>query len=565
MGNIKATLQGGLQNDYGIFNLNADMLHYIKVDIITNGGQYVESQEADFQHGSTNGLRDHEGIKPIDFATPNWDTYGPVLATKLTNYFADRINSMATQELWENYSVYGNQFSLEFDIIEGQDDSTYQNVNFSYPSYSNENIDFNGRKYRTYTLSTLYSSGVEMKAYIIHFSKYYYVYNTVSGSQQTLRPLLYYTEDLDTYNMGIYEQTESGSTDSIGIPYVKTLLGIEWYRHKSGWHRCEEIFHSVRSFDTTARVNAAGTGAITGGYGAWNKFCSDEESSGSGHDWSMFASNPADRPTFENYSAKQWASIPEGFSLWGLGGGHEYYINNKNEGHLDDTTKLPNSYTSVFNPQSVKRRRTSREGGHVHGSSGGNDSFIGVMFRLDKNSNHHIFNTYFPVWGNDFNNGNISQVIKYKGSNPSYPKYVGMILASILTSIYVYGDEPSGTIKYVQDVVYLQDHSTIYTKDVVYRAYVEFGQGSANTSNDLLLMHKSNYKEYVERLKTFITTSEDDPTNYDDPDKVFNDNKSSLSKQFTYSPSTNFNAKLRAVAGPPFSFDKTRIFSGYNC
>jgi hypothetical protein len=90
---------------------------------------------------------------------------------------------MATQELWENYSVYGNQFSLEFDIIEGQDDSTYQNVNFSYPSYSNENIDFNGRKYRTYTLSTLYSSGVEMKAYIIHFSKYYYVYNTVSGSQ----------------------------------------------------------------------------------------------------------------------------------------------------------------------------------------------------------------------------------------------------------------------------------------------------------------------------------------------------------------------------------------------
>jgi hypothetical protein len=43
MGNIKATLQGGLQNDYGIFNLNADMLHYIKVDIITNGGQYVES------------------------------------------------------------------------------------------------------------------------------------------------------------------------------------------------------------------------------------------------------------------------------------------------------------------------------------------------------------------------------------------------------------------------------------------------------------------------------------------------------------------------------------------
>jgi hypothetical protein len=41
-------------------------------------------------------------------------------------------------------------------------------------------------------------------------------------------------------------------------------------------------------------------------------------------------------------------------------------------------------------------------------------------------------------------------------------------------------------------------------------------------------MHKSNYKEYVERLKTFITTSEDDPNNYDDPDKVFNDNNINL-------------------------------------
>jgi hypothetical protein len=43
MGNIKATLQGGLNIDYGIFNLDANMLYNIKVDIITSGGQYVES------------------------------------------------------------------------------------------------------------------------------------------------------------------------------------------------------------------------------------------------------------------------------------------------------------------------------------------------------------------------------------------------------------------------------------------------------------------------------------------------------------------------------------------
>lgn len=96
-----------------------------------------------------------------------------------------------------------------------------------------------------------------------------------------------------------------------------------------------------------------------------------------------------------------------------------------------------------------------------------------------------------------------------------------MILASILTSIYVYGDEPSGTIKYVQDVVYLEDHSTIYTKDIVYRAYVQFEANSENTNNDLLLMRNSSYSIYLDSLKGFI--SEDD-----DEDNVFNENNVNL-------------------------------------
>jgi hypothetical protein len=43
MGNIKIKVQGGLHTDYGIFNLDIDMIHYVKVDIITSGAQYVES------------------------------------------------------------------------------------------------------------------------------------------------------------------------------------------------------------------------------------------------------------------------------------------------------------------------------------------------------------------------------------------------------------------------------------------------------------------------------------------------------------------------------------------
>lgn len=539
MGNIKITLQGGLHADYGIFNLDANMLRYIKVDVITSGDQYVESQEAGYQHGSTSGLRDHEGIKPIDSNIPVWDNYGPTLATKLTNYYKDKIQSMSSDEIWDNYSIYGNQFSLEFDKEEGEQDVAYDGSELSYVSYLNEEVPFDTRVYKTYDLETLYNSGIEMKAYIIHFSKYYYVYNTVSGSQQTLRPLLYYASDLDLYNMGIYEMQESGEEDVTGIPYVRNLIGLEWYRHKSGWHRCEEIYHTVRSFDTTARFNSN----VVGAYGDPTNFCEDEESSGNGHDWSQFATNPKDRPTFENYSTKEWGSIPEGFSLWGLGGDHGYYICSNNTPYSDDTTKLPNTYTSVFNPSSKLRWRNSESGGHVHSSEGGNDSLLGVMFRFDKNNNHHLFNTYFPVEGNAHVNsgtadtGKISQIIKYTGSKRPYPKYVGTVLASILANIYIYGDEPSGVIKYVQDIVFLEEHSTIYTKDLVYRAYVSFGnptndseqnqenqenqESTVYTNNDLLLIRGSYYNTYLQSLKNFISDS-------DDPDKVFNDTNVTL-------------------------------------
>ena len=38
MANINIILEAGLTNDYGVFNLNLNMLEYLNVDIISNGG-----------------------------------------------------------------------------------------------------------------------------------------------------------------------------------------------------------------------------------------------------------------------------------------------------------------------------------------------------------------------------------------------------------------------------------------------------------------------------------------------------------------------------------------------
>ena len=72
MANINIILEAGLTNDYGVFNLNSHMLGCLNVDIISNGDQFVESENSEFQHGGNTNYKDHEGIKPIDSNTFDW-------------------------------------------------------------------------------------------------------------------------------------------------------------------------------------------------------------------------------------------------------------------------------------------------------------------------------------------------------------------------------------------------------------------------------------------------------------------------------------------------------------
>ena len=90
MANINITLEAGLTNDYGVFNLDYNKRQCLSVDIISDGDQFVESENSEFQHGGNTNYRNHEGIKPIDSDTHNWENYGLTLVNKLKNY----INSL---------------------------------------------------------------------------------------------------------------------------------------------------------------------------------------------------------------------------------------------------------------------------------------------------------------------------------------------------------------------------------------------------------------------------------------------------------------------------------------
>ena len=90
MANIDIILETGLINDYGVFNLNKQKLeNNLYVDVVTNGNQFVESEEAKYQHGGESNFKDHEGIKPIDLKEgeeAKWDQYGTILNNELKKY-----------------------------------------------------------------------------------------------------------------------------------------------------------------------------------------------------------------------------------------------------------------------------------------------------------------------------------------------------------------------------------------------------------------------------------------------------------------------------------------------
>ena len=142
MANINIILEAGLTNDYGVFNLNSHMLGCLNVDIISNGDQFVESENSELQHGGNTNYKDHEGIKPIDSNTSDWPKYGSILGNELSKYIKNISYTQESKELWEDYKEYPNQFKIKFD----KEPNINASKEYEYISYNNSIINVNDNK-----------------------------------------------------------------------------------------------------------------------------------------------------------------------------------------------------------------------------------------------------------------------------------------------------------------------------------------------------------------------------------------------------------------------------------
>ena len=127
-----------------------------------------------------------------------------------------------------------------------------------------------------------------------------------------------------------------------------------------------------------------------------------------------------------------------------------------------------------------------------------------LVYFGDQQQNFRIFNNYFPV-----NKGDqvVSDVIQYKSVYQNKkPETIGMALVSVLTSIYAYsGDDDPKDITYISDCVFLSQNTTIYAKDMVYKASVVAG----TDKQKMLLFHNVPFQSYVD---TVIAAAQEDKT-----------------------------------------------------
>lgn len=530
MANINIILEAGLTNDYGVFNLNLNMLKYLNVDIISNGDQFVESENSEFQHGGNTNYKDYEGIKPIDSNTSDWPKYGSILGKELSKYIKNISYNQEYKELWEDYKKYSNQFKIKFNIEPNNNASK----EYEYISYNNSiiNVNDNKKEIVTYQLSKE-SNIIGIETYIIHFSKYYNIYSLTSGSQKILRPLLYYSEDLDTYNIGIKTNTTVNGTTY--EPYLRYLTCLKFWRSKSGGDRREYLRLDLAGYDEKTDIYDCTIDKMT-------HIVDDNKKSHGGEHWSQFRTNPDNRPTFEMEWEEKWNKMPTGFFLLGFyENNNGYWFDYTNTGSKDTKKYLPTIWTDTFSGIGGFNVTTHRTNNNEYGYMGNagligggitpNLAFLGLMYRYDKNKNWHIFNSYFPT-SSPFQPSKkldlITQNIYYR-SSVKYPKTIGLIISSILTSMYVYKDESAQNIKYISDIVFLGDYSTTYTKDIVYKIYKN---NEKITDNDLLLFHKMKYNEYIDLLKEYIEEKDDKTFNNNNVDATIKSGVKNIPLQF---------------------------------
>ena len=515
--NTRISIKPGLQDTYQVFNLDAEQVNgNIKIEVIVDGDQYVENDTPQIMHAGSSSYKPFEGINNENSNTWELAKYGEKFKSLLVRYlgnYADTIKNSTGSDIYEEvsaYKNYKNQFTVIFKDIEDNKntsntentententDNKYTYIEGQYLGYKQNPVIADKKRCISKLLQEVNGSDKDsyifINANIIHYSKYYNVYKSSDISVPVLQPVLYTKEDLEKLNMTISDNNVFINSLSKFTAWNDGDGDDQDYRREYRYE-CNKAGEFIindsykKDFNHNAKVQ-------------WDYSQFKQHSNGKHFITDL---NEVSEEMYNDY-------FPKGFMLFTLYKELSHISINVNNAKSD-----PPAFPKPF-PWSVwfkSKDYTYNISKHGLATNAEDETVLaGLYYRGDKEDNVHLLNCWFTLEANKNNGRTITQKIAYTDMfKNSKPKYIGTCIASIFANIYHYVKDSDVPITQIVDTIYLNEHNTTYTKDIIYRESVIDTIGDPNT----LLVFKGIMKYggsdgYVEFVKK-IAGADNDP------------------------------------------------------
>lgn len=468
--NTRVKLSLGLQNNYNVFQLvqGNNVLNNIGVTVITGGDQYVDDESSTVIHGGNSNWKDFDGVKSLSTndKLQALQDIGIKCAEQLKKYLFMTVTGSDDKELYSSqtsYENYKNQFSVTFNNANTYEGNriTFATItsdeNFTYYDYRQNICNAQGKD----AIKGLKYSDINgdndnhylnMCVDILHYSKYYPIYKNVSMQVPCLQPVLYTKEDIDKYGLFVKNN----------IMYVSKLSLIAAWADDTSTKIHQRQYYILANSDN-GNFEASATN--------WAENTFKVEYGQNWHDISQYKQGSYGTVHLTEFGediAKNYEEFySTGFTIYGFKEEGDYskvFLSAENNSKTATGT-APSAWLKQFNMYVDTYNLTSY--GKINGNEA--DTLCALCFKGDAEDNVHLLNCWFPLkaTGSDDQRA-VTQQVDLRSTGPKKPDYVGMWIASVFCNIYRYIDSSDYNVNIVQDIIYLSDHYTTYTKDMIY-------------------------------------------------------------------------------------------------
>ena len=445
-GQLTPSINVGLQSTYDTFSLykGDDESNLENIYIDTNiGKKYITSPTNNTYKNVKGTLHEDNTLQPT-----TQDSYDLNFSQTLLDKLGITSDNINKKELWEDATSYNNQWDISgsyytgglFKSFTSGDSLTYYNYNYE------EVDDYQTSKY-TNTLKEIFNNAPMISVSIVDFSRYKPEYKTQNISTKVIQPLVYTESDLEKFQLS----SNSQETSSSG-PYGKPAKSPFSINDTSGLEIEHANNHRVMTYKN-------------GNYSYWLN--------GTNSGTPTYAGKQLLSESVETLMSYNYNIL--GYTQSWFRGDLKFrnYLLAKNGNNSFS------SYVQHYIPYCTK---AYSEIDNINGTSTVDSQYIKnqwpdiwVYVMQDKQGNKRPVN-----------------LVAYSSANLRHN------IVGVLGNLYKVSDEYSSTETTTkQDITYLDSYTSLYTVDMVYKAYIQ----EETDYNKYLAINSYSYSDYLNVLK----------------------------------------------------------------